>query len=93
VAVAIRLLAIAGEKGSRVSLDQKSPRVFGVLYLITFATSITAALLYRLTACSPHHPLMGRARSLVGQFDLCFGMLVSPSADDEAQLFRLLLAE
>jgi hypothetical protein len=30
-----------------VSLDQKRARVFGVLYLITFATSITAALLYR----------------------------------------------
>ena len=26
--------------------DQKRARVFGVLYLITFATSITAALLY-----------------------------------------------
>ena len=28
-------------------MDQKRARVFGVLYLITFATSITAALLYR----------------------------------------------
>ena len=30
-----------------MSLDQKRARVFGVLYLITFATSIIAALLYR----------------------------------------------
>jgi hypothetical protein len=30
-----------------VSLDQKRARVFGVLYLITFVTSIAAALLYR----------------------------------------------
>ncbi len=30
-----------------MSLDQKRARVFGVLYLVTFATSITAALLYR----------------------------------------------
>ena len=30
-----------------MSLDQKRARWFGVLYLITFATSITAALLYR----------------------------------------------
>jgi hypothetical protein len=30
-----------------VSLDQKRARVFGVLYLITFATSIPAALLYQ----------------------------------------------
>jgi hypothetical protein len=30
-----------------VSLDQKRARIFGALYLITFATSIPAALLYR----------------------------------------------
>jgi hypothetical protein len=36
----------AGEKGLRVSLDQKRARAFGVLYLITFATSIPALLLY-----------------------------------------------
>jgi hypothetical protein len=30
-----------------VTLDQKRARIFGVLYLITFATSIPAALLYR----------------------------------------------
>ena len=30
-----------------MSLDQKRARVFGVLYLITFVTSIPAALLYR----------------------------------------------
>ena len=40
-------LAIVGERGSGVSLDQKRARIFGVLYLITFATSIPAALLYR----------------------------------------------
>src|ERR687886_2212619 len=36
------------EKGVRagMSLDQKRARVFGVLYLITFVTSIPAALLY-----------------------------------------------
>jgi hypothetical protein len=30
-----------------VSLDQKRARIFGVLYLVTFVTSIPAALLYR----------------------------------------------
>src|SRR5579872_6643786 len=30
-----------------VSLDQRRSRWFGVLYLVTFATSIPAALLYR----------------------------------------------
>jgi hypothetical protein len=41
------VLAIAGGKGSNgVSLDQKRARWFGVLYLITFLTSISAALLY-----------------------------------------------
>ena len=42
----IRLLVIAGGKGSRVSLDQKRARWFGVLYLITFITSIPALVLY-----------------------------------------------
>ncbi len=32
--------------GQRMSLDQKRARVFGVLFLITFATSIPALLLY-----------------------------------------------
>jgi Domain of unknown function (DUF4386) len=45
--VGIRLIAITGGRGSdRVSLDQKRARWFGVLYLITFVTSIPAALLY-----------------------------------------------
>jgi len=35
-----------GERGLGVSLDQKRARVFGVLYLITFLTSIPALLLY-----------------------------------------------
>jgi hypothetical protein len=39
-------VTVAAE-GSAVSLDQKRARWFGVLYLITFATSIPAALLYR----------------------------------------------
>jgi uncharacterized protein DUF4386 len=36
-----------GKGVSTVTLDQKRARVFGVLYLITFITSIPAALLYR----------------------------------------------
>jgi hypothetical protein len=35
------------ERGSRVTLDQRRARVFGVLYLVTFVTSIAAALLYQ----------------------------------------------
>jgi hypothetical protein len=45
--VGIRLIATTGEGVQPVSLDQKRARWFGVLYLITFATSIPAALLYR----------------------------------------------
>jgi Domain of unknown function (DUF4386) len=45
--VGIRLIAITGGKGFRgVSLDQKRARWFGVLYLITFVTSIPALALY-----------------------------------------------
>jgi Domain of unknown function (DUF4386) len=45
--VGIRLLAITGGKGVQgVSLDQKRARWFGVLYLVTFVTSIPALLLY-----------------------------------------------
>jgi Domain of unknown function (DUF4386) len=44
--VGIRLLAITGGKGLWVSLDQKRARWFGVLYLITFVTSIPALVLY-----------------------------------------------
>jgi hypothetical protein len=40
-------VTVAVEEGLGVSLDQKRARWFGVLYLITFATSIPAALLYR----------------------------------------------
>jgi Domain of unknown function (DUF4386) len=36
----------AGEQGLRVSLDQKRARWFGVLYLLTYVTSIPALLLY-----------------------------------------------
>ena len=44
----IRLIAITGGMGVEgVSRDQKRARWFGVLYLITFVTSIPAALLYR----------------------------------------------
>ena len=42
----ICLIAITGGKGPRVSIDQKRARWFGVLYLITFITSIPALLLY-----------------------------------------------
>ena len=42
----IRLLAIAGERGQEVSLDQKRARIFGVFFLITYVTSIPALWLY-----------------------------------------------
>src|SRR4051794_35138417 len=42
-----RLLTITGKGVQGVSLDQKRARVFGVLLLITFATSIPAVLLYQ----------------------------------------------
>ena len=43
-----RLLTIIRGKGfKRVTLDQNRARVFGVLYLITFITSIPARLLYQ----------------------------------------------
>jgi Domain of unknown function (DUF4386) len=38
--------AIAGEKGFGMTLDQRRARLFGVLFLITFVTSIPALLLY-----------------------------------------------
>jgi len=44
--VGIRLIAITGERVQGVSLDQKRARWFGVLYLITFVTSIPALALY-----------------------------------------------
>jgi hypothetical protein len=45
--VEIRLIVMTGGKGSNgVSIDQKRARWFGVLYLITFVTSIPALLLY-----------------------------------------------
>src|SRR5205807_4890913 len=45
--VGIRLIITAGGKGvQQVSLDQKRARWFGVLYLITFVTSIAALALY-----------------------------------------------
>ena len=42
----IHLLAITGERGQEVSLDQKRARIFGVFFLITYVTSIPALLLY-----------------------------------------------
>jgi hypothetical protein len=39
-------MGFAQGKGERVSLDQKRARWFGVLYLLTFVTSIPALLLY-----------------------------------------------
>jgi hypothetical protein len=35
------------KEAERLTTDQRRARIFGVLYLITFITSITAALLYR----------------------------------------------
>ena len=50
----IRLIAITGGRGSdRVSLDQKRARWFGVLYLITFVTSIPALALYEVALRHP----------------------------------------
>ena len=50
----IRLIAITGGMGVQgVSRDQKRARWFGVLYLITFVTSIPAALLYRPAVSHP----------------------------------------
>ena len=42
----IRCPPIAGERDQGMSLDQKRARWFGVLYLITFVTSIPALVLY-----------------------------------------------
>ena len=42
----IHLLAITGERGQEVSLDQKRARIFGVFFLITYVTSIPALWLY-----------------------------------------------
>src|SRR5215471_2639821 len=41
------LAASAGGRGTRMSLDQKRAHAFGVLFLITFVTSIPALLLYQ----------------------------------------------
>ena len=43
----IRLPTTSRGKGEAVTLDQKRARVFGVLYLITFVTSIPALALYQ----------------------------------------------
>src|SRR3954454_10073210 len=43
----IRRAATAPDRGFKMSLDQKRARVFGVLYLITFVTSIPALALYQ----------------------------------------------
>jgi hypothetical protein len=42
----VSLPPLAGEGGQGMSLDQKRARAFGVLYLLTFVTSIPALLLY-----------------------------------------------
>jgi hypothetical protein len=44
--VGIRLLVTTGERGQELSLDQRRARIFGVLFLITYVTSIPALLLY-----------------------------------------------
>jgi hypothetical protein len=54
-----------------VSLDQKRARWFGVLYLVTFATSIPAALLYRPVLDNPVAYIAGAGhdkRILLGAF-------------------------
>jgi Domain of unknown function (DUF4386) len=69
--LASRLLAITGGKGLRVSLDQKRARWFGVLYLITFATSIPALLLYQPVLDDPVGYIAGAGhdgRILLGAF-------------------------
>jgi hypothetical protein len=44
--VGILLFAFAGEGGREVSQDQRRARIFGVLFLVTYVTSIPALLLY-----------------------------------------------
>jgi hypothetical protein len=44
--VGILLFAIVGEGGHELSLDQRRARIFGVLFLVTYVTSIPALLLY-----------------------------------------------
>ena len=55
----IRLRAITGGKGLGVSLDQKRARWFGVLYLITFVTSILALALYETVLRHPERYIAG----------------------------------
>ena len=55
----IRLIAIPGGKGTRVSLDQKRARWFGVLYLVTFVTSIPALALYETVLRHPESYIAG----------------------------------
>jgi hypothetical protein len=46
-------------RGGKVSLDQKRARAFGVLYLITFATSIPALVLYETVLRHPASYIAG----------------------------------
>src|SRR4051794_23939243 len=49
-----------------MSLDQKSPRVFGVLFLITFVTSIPALALYQPVLDHPVGYIAGTAVMFAG---------------------------
>jgi hypothetical protein len=64
-------VTVAGEVGVRLSLDQKRARVFGVLYLLTFVTSIPALLLYEPVLRNPVAYIAGAGhdkRILFGAF-------------------------
>src|SRR5581483_3253083 len=47
------------ERGQRMSTDQKRARWFGVLFLITFATSIPALVLYETVLRHPERYIAG----------------------------------
>ena len=64
-------MTVAGEVGSGMSLDQKRARVFGVLYLLTFVTSIPALWLYEPVLRNPVAYIAGAGhdkRILFGAF-------------------------
>src|SRR6478752_9542888 len=55
--------SLAGGRGEAVTLDQKRARVFGVLYLITFVTSIPALALYQPVLDDPVGYIAGGGQS------------------------------
>jgi hypothetical protein len=66
------LPTVTGERGSRVTLDQKRARVFGVLYLITFITSIPALALYQPVLDDPVGYIAGAGQNT----QIWFGVLL-----------------